>query len=111
MRFLEPLVLFLASAITLTFIFLHVSTRNEQIIIAFLLLILFVNVSHLITVTANKIRNRLSQFFTLFLSSFMVQLLVISSGGFYSPFLFLFHLFTLGSSLLIGNTTSLSFLL
>lgn len=110
MRLFEPLVLLLATGLSITFILLHVPTRTEQITIAFLLLILFVNVSKLITVSALRAKSTLPKLFTLFLSSFMVQLLVVSSGGFYSPFLFLFHLFTLGSGLLMTNSTSISFL-
>lgn len=40
----------------------------------------------------------------------MVQLLVLSSGGFRSPFLILIHIYTLGTSFLIGLTASIFFL-
>lgn len=48
--------------------------------------------------------------FALFITSLFVQLLVISTGGFLSPFLILIHLYTLAVSFLLSIQGSLSFL-
>ena len=50
------------------------------------------------------------RWFLLFLMSFIVQLLVASTGGLPSPFFILFHLTALGVGLLINSTTALLFL-
>ncbi len=50
------------------------------------------------------------RWFLLFLMSFIVQLLVASTGGLSSPFFVLFHLTTFGVGLLINSTTALLFL-
>jgi hypothetical protein len=110
MRFLGPLILLLSSFVTVVFVYFHVSTRNEQIVVALLLLILFVYVNRLIVSSEERSKSGRAKYFTLFLSALLVQLLVISSGGFYSPFLFLFYLFLFGSSLLMGNAIAICFL-
>lgn len=46
----------------------------------------------------------------IFLTAIIVQLTVVSSGGFFSPFLILLHLYTLGSSFLLNLPASVSFL-
>ena len=50
------------------------------------------------------------RWFLLFLTSFIVQMLVASTGGLSSPFFILFHLTAFGIDLLISSTTSLLFL-
>lgn len=47
---------------------------------------------------------------TLFLSAFLTQLFVFSTGGFYSPFLPLLHLYTLAVSFLISYQAGLVFI-
>lgn len=47
----------------------------------------------------------------LFISSTLVQLVVISSGGFYSPLLILLHLFTIGAIFVLNNSAGVSFLI
>ena len=44
------------------------------------------------------------------LSSFLVQMLVISSGGLYSPLLIIIHLYTLGAIFLLNSKTPIYFL-
>ena len=46
----------------------------------------------------------------LFLSALLVQLIIISTGAFQSPFLILLHLYTLGSSFLLKVSSALIFL-
>lgn len=51
------------------------------------------------------------KWFLLLLTGLTVQLLVISTGGLFSPYLILFHLFALGTGLLLSIQTSLIFLI
>lgn len=53
---------------------------------------------------------QLRRFLLLFLSALFVQLLVINTGGFLSPFVILLYLFTLGVSFLLNVQSSISFL-
>lgn len=46
----------------------------------------------------------------LFISPLLIQTIVISSGGFYSPLLILLHIFTLGAILLLGSSSPITFL-
>lgn len=46
----------------------------------------------------------------IYTSSLLVQTIVISSGGFYSPLLILLHIFTLGAILLLGSSSPILFL-
>lgn len=45
------------------------------------------------------------------LSSFLVQILIISSGGLYSPLLIVVHIYTLGAIFLLNSKSPLAFLL
>ncbi|TXG78349.1 PAS domain-containing protein [Candidatus Dojkabacteria bacterium] len=45
------------------------------------------------------------------LSSFLVQILVISSGGLYSPLLIIIHIYTLGAIFLLNSKTPIFFLI
>ena len=49
--------------------------------------------------------------FALFLSALLVQLIIVSTGGFYSPFLILLHFYTLGSSFLLKISSAFIFLM
>lgn len=84
-----------------------------QQIIALLLAVLLIFSSKIIfsknkEVKGNKIKK--NHFLLLFISSFLVQALIISTGGFYSPFLIVLHLYTLGASFLLISKSSISFL-
>ena len=102
MASLELLAFFLSSLTALVLIYFKVSTTIFQQIVAVLLLILIV-ISRRTLFTKFRIA-----FLTL--SSLLVQLLIISSGGFYSPFLILVHLYTLGASFLLKIGSAISFL-
>lgn len=67
-------------------------------------------------VIASRIRTKssalnLPKLMIIFISAFLVQIIVISSGGLYSPLLILIHIFTLGAIFLIGNSAPISFLI
>lgn len=61
--------------------------------------------------SSSPISNRLFRLSIIGLSSLLIQLLIISSGGLYSPFLILLHLYTLGSSFLLNLRSAFVFLL
>lgn len=107
---IEPILFFLSSALTLYLLYLKVSsTIFEQLIAASLVLILILTRLGLSKMTSfGKKMVRLS---SVFLSALLIQLLVLSSGGFYSPFLILLHLFTLGTSFLLNLSGAISFLI
>lgn len=51
-----------------------------------------------------------SKLIILFTTSLLVQTIVLSSGGFYSPLLIILHIFTLGAILLLGSSSPILFL-
>src|SRR3989344_9528837 len=109
------LLAFLVSSITsLGLIYLKVPTTVIQQAVAFLLVILLIFSNRFIFVKSlnsqENLSNKLFRFLLLSFSSLFVQLLVISSGGFYSPFLILFHLYTLGASFLLKIGSAIIFL-
>ncbi len=55
--------------------------------------------------------HRPAMLISLFLSSFFVQLLVIATGGLFSAFVIVIHLFTLGMSVLFNVSSAIVFLL
>ncbi len=104
-----------SSVLTVSFSFwkLPVSVYQQVII---LLLIISLGIFSKFTPNNLKLNNSRVvrvwiDYIILFTSSLGVQLLVISSGGFYSPFLVLFHFYFLGLSLLVSLTTAISFLI
>ena len=101
---------FLISALlTIALIFYRVPTAVLQQGIALLLVILLI-FARKIVFSDLKVSGIIFRFIFLILSSLFVQLLVLSSGGFYSPFLILLHLYTLGASFLLKLSSAISFL-
>ena len=106
---LDSLAFFLASLTSLVLIYLKVPTGIFQKAIVVVLIILLLFSKRFIS-TRPSIYHGLFKTFLVGLSALLVQLLVISSGAFYSPFLILLHLYTLGSSFLLRIGSALSFL-
>lgn len=114
---LDLLVFFLSSLVSLSFIYYKVSTTIiEQGVALLLILLLFLAKQQTSSISKRSISfpsrfsSKLFRSIFLILSSLFVQLLVISSGGFYSPFLILLHLYTLGSAFLLKIGSAISFL-
>lgn len=107
--FWEPLSLFLASLITFFLIYFKSPLILFQQIIALLVALLLIP-SRLVFTQQKQALQKLVRISLIFLSALLVQLLVLSSGGFYSPFLILFHLYTLGTSFLLNLPTAITFL-
>ena len=109
MASLDIFAFLLASILTLALGFYKVPTGVLQQAIALLLIVLLI-ISRKLLFSDSKVSGKLFRFTLLILSSLFVQLIVISSGGFYSPFLILLHLYTLGVSFLLQMTSAISFL-
>jgi len=101
---------FLSSALVLSLVYFKASTTIVLQFIAVLLILLLL-LSKRMIFSQLKLYNKLFVYILPFLSSLFVQLLVISTGGFYSPFLILIHLYTLSASFLLKVTTAISFLI
>src|SRR3989344_2698991 len=105
----ESIIFLLSSAFSLALIYYKASTTNLQQIIIILLVILILSYRFIFS----KSKPALASWFRpilLLLTAAMVQLIVISTGGFFSPFLIMLHLFTLGTSFLLNLPASISFL-
>lgn len=105
----EPLSLTLASLIVFLLIYFKFQIVVFQQLIAFLIVLLVVLTRFPFVLTGN-IFSKLLRLSLIALSGLLVQLLVISSGGFYSPFLILLYFYTLGASFLLNLHTAISFL-
>lgn len=80
----------------------------QQITIVLLLILIFL--SKKILSTRSWGLTNTFKLTTLFLSAFLTQLFVFSTGGFYSPFLTLLHLYTLAVSFLISYQSGVVFI-
>ncbi len=106
----EYLVFSLSSLISLTLIYYKVPIKNLQQIIVVLLLAILVFLNRYIFSKTKPAPSRWTHPVVLLLVATIVQLVVISTGGFLSPFLILIHLFVLSTSFLLNLRASVSFL-
>lgn len=109
MPFFEILIFFLSSLSVCTLIYFKIPQGILQSFAA-LLLALAIVVSRIVFIKFKQQHGRLYRFLLLFLSALFVQLLVITTGGFLSPFVILLYLFTLAASFLFNLQSSISFL-
>ncbi len=110
MFYLESVIFLLSSLLSLVLIYNRVPTKILQQIVIVLLVIILIFLKQFIFSKTQPTLKRWVRLTVLFLAASFVQLVVISSGGFLSPFLILLHLFTLGTSFLLNLSTSASFL-
>lgn len=113
MFYLYFLAFLLASFITLASVYLKASTTTAQQTVAVLLLLLLLTSKRFVFSpqgSSKLYRFLLTRFILVTLSALFVQLLILSSGGFYSPFLILIHLYTLGASFLVNIATAITFM-
>jgi len=104
------LVFAVSSIITLALIYFHAPIPLLQQITAALLVILLISAGRLTSRPANTGSKKVLYLFSLGISSFFVQVLILATGGIYSSFLILVHLYTLGSSFLLDISSSIIFL-
>lgn len=105
-KIIGPTIIFFSSVVILLLGYYKIPISYYQqiiLILLIILLIIFSRFSKLFSPTALS-------YVTLFLSSLFVQALLVSTGGIFSPFLILFHLFSLGTSFLINIQSFVSFL-
>lgn len=103
MFFLEILTLLSSSLLSLVPVYYKLPPAITQAMIAFLVILMVLLFGH--RILARSSLSQPSQFYSLpflFLGAWLIQLLVISTGGFFSPFLILIHLFTLGTGFLLN---------
>src|SRR5258708_7822465 len=106
----EALVLFLSSSLTLAALYFKVPIVTIQEVTGLLIAVLIIALNRLIFLNTKSLSISGLKGFLLFLCSLLVQLTVICTGGFYSLFLILFHLFALGLSLLLSCRVSFIFI-
>lgn len=112
MAFLRDALIFFISALAVGALsFLRIPNQSFQQITAALLALMFILLSRIIFPNIQLIKSLPYRSLLLFLSSSFVQLLIISTGGFYSPFLIFIHLYTLGVSFFLNNRSSILFML
>lgn len=105
----ESLIFFLSSFLTF---FLSIKDFPvaflQQVIVVILLVLVFL--SKKIFSSGSSTLTRTFKMTGLFLSTFLTQLFVFSTGGFRSPFLILLHLFTLAVSFLLSYQAGVVFI-
>lgn len=106
----ESLIFLLSSLISLTLIYYKTSTRSLQQIMITLLVIILLLFNRSISSKIRPFLFGMDRLVILLLIATIVQLIVISTGGFLSPFLILLHFFIIGTSFLLNIRTSASFL-
>lgn len=107
---LEAIALLLSSALSFALIFYRVSITSLQQIIAGALIILIIVLDRFV-IKSGKPVNFALRVFLLFLISLSLQALILSTGGFFSPFLILFHLFAIALSFLVDIKAATTFLI
>lgn len=111
MFYLESLVLLISSAISLVLLYYNVPTKNIQQLISVLIIAILILLNRFIFPRTKRGITLWVRLTSLFLGALIVQLIVLSTGGFFSPFLILIHMFALGSSFLLNLPSSVVFLL
>src|SRR3989344_644501 len=109
MSFLTPTLLVISSLLSLALIYYKIPTNIVNIILVLLIIFLIVSANRL-NQSINPILKNLNTTFLISLCSLFVQIFVLSSGGFYSPFLILIHLYSLALSFLVNLPSSIIFL-
>lgn len=105
---IQTFIFLLASLTSVALMFVSRSYSFYQQMIP-ILLILDILVASRIKSTQDKFT--FSKRTVLFVSSLLVQVIIISSGGLYSPLLILIHIFTLGAIFLLGSRSPIFFLI
>lgn len=111
MFFEESIIFLFSSGITFVLVLSQHSSNTLLGIIAFLLLALFLLSRFIFSGIKGRVRTKIFQNGILFLSALFFQTLTLSTGGFYSHFLILIYLYSLGASFLLNMRAALSFLI
>lgn len=107
--FLQVFIFLLASLSSIGLIYISRSFQYYQQLIPILLILDIVIASRIDTKRTTTLN--FPKQLVLFISALLVQVIVISSGGFYSPLLILIHIFTLSAIFLLGSSSPIIFLI
>lgn len=107
----EWLIFLLSSLVTLAAIYYKLSNIRLQQITALLLIIILFILNRFVFSRNKQMLTLWPRLVLLLFSSLIIQLIVLSTGGFFSPFLILLYLYFLGISFLLNLQASVSFLI
>lgn len=108
--FLESVIFFLSTFFTFILTIRDFPVEFlQQILVVILLILIFL--SKKIFSQGHSTLTQVVKLTGLFLSALLIQLFVFSTGGFYSPFLPLIHIYTLGISFLISYQVGIVFII
>lgn len=109
---LDDIAFILGSLLVFGIIYYKLPIANLQQISGVLLVVLLLLLNRLSSSTAKgTASSQLTKVAFLFLSSIFVQILVLATGNFFSPFLILIHLYSLGISFLVSLSLAMLYLL
>lgn len=107
--FLEIVLFFLSTFITFVLTIRQIPVAIlQQITVVILIILIFL--SKKIFSSGQTVLTKAIKLTGIFLSAFLTQLFVFSTGGFHSPFLILLHLYTLAVSFLLNFPSGLAFM-
>lgn len=106
---IQSALLFLSSLVAFGLIYFKVPITSLQQVVLGSIIVLIILLDRFVFSSSKPLSLTL-RYVLLFLISLAAQVLVLSSGGFYSPFLVLFHLLIIALSFLINIKTAVSFL-
>ena len=107
---LEALVLVLSWAVNIVLLFLNASLTLRYQLALLIVSLLIIPFNKYLFSKYNISPSALIKLLLLFLISFLIQLLISSTGGFFSPLLTVLHISILGFGLLLGFRLAFIFL-
>lgn len=107
---IQLLSIFASSLLTALLIFLKIPTVVYQQLIASLVILIIILSNRFLNPKYSSFEYRILKNILLFLSSFLILLIVISSGDLYSPFIILIHIFVIFTSFLLNSIVAFTFL-
>jgi len=111
MRSLESVVFLISSLITISLIYFQVPKSSLFVLLSILLAGLLVFFGKFQVNYLQEKEHKIHLLLALWLSSLFIQTLLIATGGFFSAFIIVLHLFTLAMSLILNIRSSILFLL
>lgn len=111
MRSLESVVFLISSLITTSLIYFQVPKSSLFVLLSILLAGLLVFFGKFQVNFLQKKEHKIHLLLALWLSSLFIQILLIATGGFFSAFIIVLHLFTLAMSLILNVRSSILYLL
>ena len=107
----ETLIFFLSSVLVFGLSYFNIVIGNSQLVLTLFLLILFIFINRTFLSVTKIASRKWYRPAMLFFGACIVQFLVVTTGGLYSPVLILLPLYTLGISFFMDSRPSMYFLL